>query len=47
MTARLRFARTRTGAVGLGLLCLVVGIALFGPFCAPHAPDAPVGITLT
>jgi len=47
MTARLRFARTRTGAVGLALLCLVVGIAVFGPFFAPHAPDAPIGITLT
>ena len=38
MIARFRFARTRTGAVGL---------ALFGPFLAPNEPDAPVGIPLT
>jgi ABC-type dipeptide/oligopeptide/nickel transport system permease subunit len=41
---RLRALRTGTGAVGLGLLVLVVGIALFGPFFAPHSPTEPVGI---
>jgi ABC-type dipeptide/oligopeptide/nickel transport system permease subunit len=41
---RLRFARTPTGLAGALLLALVVGIALFGPFFAPHAPDAPIGV---
>jgi ABC-type dipeptide/oligopeptide/nickel transport system permease subunit len=30
--------------VGLALLGLVVGVALFGPFVAPHPPDEPLGI---
>ena len=47
MRERLRFVRARTGAVGLALLVVVAGLALFGPFFAPHAPDAPVGIPLT
>jgi len=47
VSGRLRFARTPTGATGALLLCLVLGVALFGPFFAPHAPDAPVGIPLT
>lgn len=45
--SRLRFARTATGALGLILLGLVVGVALLGPLFAPHAPDEPVGIPLT
>ena len=44
MRERIRFARTGTGAVGLVLLLLVVGIALLGPFLAPHALDEPVGL---
>ena len=47
MRERLRFARTGAGAVGLALLALVVAIALFGPFVAPHAPDQPIGMPLT
>ena len=47
MTARLRFLRSATGAVGLGLLALVVGIALLGPLFAPYSPDEPIGIPLT
>ncbi len=31
------------GIVGLVLLALVVGIAIFGPFLAPHPLDEPVG----
>jgi ABC-type dipeptide/oligopeptide/nickel transport system permease subunit len=30
--------------VGLGILAVVVGIALFGPFFAPEPPDRPVGV---
>jgi ABC-type dipeptide/oligopeptide/nickel transport system permease subunit len=41
---RLRFARTRTGAVGLVLLVLVLGLVLVGPLFAPHEPDAPIGV---
>jgi peptide/nickel transport system permease protein len=44
VTERLRFLRTSTGMVGFALLVLVVGIALLGPFFAPHAPDEPVGV---
>jgi peptide/nickel transport system permease protein len=40
----LRFARSGSGLVGLALLALVLGIALFGPFFAPHAPDESLGI---
>lgn len=47
MSARLRFARTPAGIVGLALLAVVVGLALFGPFLAPHSPDDPIGIPLT
>jgi len=40
----LRFARTGTGAVGLAILVLLVALALFGPYLAPHPLDRPVGI---
>lgn len=44
MTERLRFLRVRTGAVGFGLLVLVLALAVFGPFGAPHSPTEPIGI---
>jgi peptide/nickel transport system permease protein len=44
---RLRFARTATGAVGLAMLALVVGIALLGPLFSPYAPEEPVGVPLS
>jgi peptide/nickel transport system permease protein len=44
---RLLLARTPTGLVGLLLLGLVLGVALLGPFFAPHAPDEPIGVPLT
>ncbi|HEX2045710.1 MAG TPA: ABC transporter permease [Gaiellaceae bacterium] len=47
MSGRLRFARTPTGAVGLALLVVLVGVALLGPLFAPHPPDEPVGVPLT
>ena len=37
--------RTPRGATGLGLVCLVVAIAVVGPFVAPHPPDALVTLT--
>jgi peptide/nickel transport system permease protein len=40
---RFRFLRTKTGLVGFALLCLVLGIALFGPFFAPYSPTESVG----
>jgi ABC-type dipeptide/oligopeptide/nickel transport system permease subunit len=41
---RLRFVGTKTGLAGLVLLVVVVGIALFGPFFAPHSPTDSLGI---
>jgi peptide/nickel transport system permease protein len=40
----LRFLRTGPGAAGFVLLVLVLGVALFGPYFAPHSPSAPVGV---
>ncbi len=47
MSDRFRFARTRSGAIGLALLALVVGVALIGPFFAPYSPSETAGIPLT
>jgi peptide/nickel transport system permease protein len=44
VSERLRFARTKTGLAGLVILVFVLGLALFGPFFAPHPPDEPLGI---
>jgi peptide/nickel transport system permease protein len=44
MSDRLRFAKEPRGAVGLALLALVVGVAIFGPFVAPHSPAEPIGV---
>jgi ABC-type dipeptide/oligopeptide/nickel transport system permease subunit len=41
---RLRFLGSATGAVGLALLLLVLGVAVLGPFFAPHSPTASIGI---
>jgi ABC-type dipeptide/oligopeptide/nickel transport system permease subunit len=41
---RFRFLRSGTGKVGFALLVIVLGIALFGPFLAPHGPSEPIGI---
>jgi peptide/nickel transport system permease protein len=38
------FARTGTGATGLAILALVVGVALLGPLFAPHGVNTPIGI---
>jgi ABC-type dipeptide/oligopeptide/nickel transport system permease subunit len=47
VSGRLRFARTPAGIIGLSLLAVIVGVAIFGPFFAPHAPDDPIGIPWT
>ncbi len=44
LRSSLRLWRTR---IGLGLVVALVGIALFGPFVAPHSPTAFVGIPNT
>jgi peptide/nickel transport system permease protein len=46
VSERLRFLRSRTGAVGAALLAAVVLLALVGPFFSPHAPDKPIGVPL-
>jgi peptide/nickel transport system permease protein len=46
MRGRLRFLRTRSGAVGLGLVTFVVLVAVFGRYVAPHGPSESVGVPL-
>jgi peptide/nickel transport system permease protein len=43
MRSRMRFLRTGRGRVGLVILSIVLFIALFGPFFAPHDPAAILG----
>lgn len=40
----LRFLRTKIGAVGFGILAVVLIVAICGPFFAPHSPTAPIGV---
>jgi peptide/nickel transport system permease protein len=44
MRERLRFARTGTGMTGTVLLIFVIGVALVGPYVAPHPLDQPIGL---
>lgn len=44
MPERLRFLRSGTGAVGAGILAVVLAIAVFGPFVSPEPPARPIGI---
>lgn len=44
MPDALRFLRSGTGAVGAVLLAVVLLIAVFGPFVAPHPLARPTGI---
>lgn len=46
MRGRFRFLRTRSGAVGLGLVIFVVLVALFGRYFAPHDPSASIAVPL-
>jgi ABC-type dipeptide/oligopeptide/nickel transport system permease subunit len=41
---RMRFLRLGTGAAGFALLLFVLGVALVGPFFAPHGPSEPIGV---
>jgi len=43
---RLRFLRSASGKIGVGIVGLVVLTALFGRYVAPHDPTAPVGLPL-
>lgn len=43
MREHLRFAHSGTGFVGFVGLALALGLALLGPFFAPHPPDLPIG----
>jgi peptide/nickel transport system permease protein len=46
LAARLRFARTPAGTVGLAASLLVLALVLLGPLFAPHDPAAIVGLPL-
>ena len=46
MRSAFRFLRIRSGAIGLGLVVLVVAVAFLGRYIAPHDPNAPVGAPL-
>jgi peptide/nickel transport system permease protein len=47
VTGRLRFLRSTSGVVGVTIVLLVVLVAVFGRYFAPHDPNAPVGNPLT
>jgi peptide/nickel transport system permease protein len=47
VSGRLRFLRTPSGAVGFGILVIVVLVAVFGPYAAPHSTTAPIGPPLS
>ena len=44
MSGRLRFLRSVPGTVGALIVAFVLAVALFGPYVAPHDPDAPIGL---
>jgi peptide/nickel transport system permease protein len=46
IAARMRFARTGTGRVGLAATLLLLALIVVGPLVAPHDPAAIVGIPL-
>jgi peptide/nickel transport system permease protein len=43
VSRRLRFLRTPSGVIGVAIVVFVVGVALLGPYLAPHSPAATVG----
>ena len=47
MTGRLRFLRTPSGAIGIGILTCVLLVAFVGPYLAPHSPTAVIGAPLS
>jgi peptide/nickel transport system permease protein len=44
MKGRLRFLHTPSGAAGCTILVFVLLVAVLGPYLAPHAPTAPIGV---
>jgi peptide/nickel transport system permease protein len=46
VSGRLRFLRTPSGAAGSSILVIVLFVAVFGPYLAPHSPTAPIGAPL-
>jgi peptide/nickel transport system permease protein len=46
MSGRLRFLRTPSGAIGVGILAFVVLVAFVGPYLAPHSANASIGVPL-
>jgi peptide/nickel transport system permease protein len=46
MIGRLRFLRTPSGAVGVGILVFVLLVAIVGPYAEPHSTTAPIGSPL-
>jgi peptide/nickel transport system permease protein len=46
MSRRLRFLRTASGAVGFGIVMVVLLVAVIGPYVAPHSSTAPIDAPL-
>jgi peptide/nickel transport system permease protein len=44
---RFHFVRTRSGALGIGLVAFILVVALFGRYFAPHDPSASIAVPLT
>jgi peptide/nickel transport system permease protein len=44
---RFHFVRTRSGALGIGLVAFILVVAFFGRYFAPHDPSASIGVPLT
>lgn len=47
MSGRLRFLRSASGAVGIGIVIFVLMVAFLGRYVAPHDPSQPIGIPLS
>jgi ABC-type dipeptide/oligopeptide/nickel transport system permease subunit len=47
VSGRLRFLRSFSGALGTAIVALVLAIAVFGRYLAPHDPSAPIGVPLS
>ena len=47
MSQRLRVLRTPSGAIGFAIVLFVLGVALLGPYLAPHSPAASLGPPLS
>lgn len=47
MRNRFHFVRTRSGALGIGLVAFILLVALFGRYFAPHDPSASIAVPLT